>query len=82
MAKTFLTVGVVHSLVQNEVYAMPPFQTAMLCDTGAAVFEKSTVETFATNSSVNFTNGVAPMPGACFIRLTSAGPVNVSLTRQ
>jgi len=81
MPGKLIEAGVPINLIQNEVYAMPAHQTAMFCDTGGAVIEKAIKSDFVLNSSINFTNGVAPMPGGCFIRCTS-GNVSIVVSRQ
>lgn len=76
-----LQVGFVQSMIQNEVYALPPNVCTLFCDTAAATFEQSnTVEMTAAVAVTPDTNEQIEVAGG-FIRVTSAGPVNVHLKR-
>jgi len=81
MPTTTLSCGPVQSIIQNQIYALPPTKALLYCETAAATFEQS--------NTVAFTLATALAPDANeqievaggFIRLTSAGPVNVVLKR-
>jgi len=77
-----LTIGDIHNLIQNVVYALPATKCLLYCSTVAATFQQSDTVTFTVNSPLALTAaGQAEVAGG-FIRCTSAGPVGVYLKRD
>ena len=74
MATQAITIGPVHTLVTNQVYALPGSATTLYTDSAAPALEQSNVIDFATKSTVTLTNGMAQVAGA-FLRATSGTPI-------
>lgn len=79
MATELLQIGVVTTLVQNTIYALPAVQTRLFCETTTAVIQQSNLVAFTTSSAVTLSDGMANLAGA-FVRCTS-GNVNIKLAR-
>lgn len=67
-----------HSLEQNEVVALGSRVYRLFCDAAAPTFFQSNTEAFTVSVAVTLVDGQADVAGG-FLRVTSAGPVNVSL---
>ena len=80
MPTASLATGQIHSLVQNTVYALPPVQCVLYTDATTPTLQQSLTSTFTANTAVTLTTGQAEVNGG-FLRLTSAGPINVILKR-
>jgi len=76
-----LSCGPVQSMVQNQVYALPPSRALLFCDVAAATFEQSNVLAFSPAVALTPDANEQIEVAGGFIRLTSAGPVNVTLKR-
>lgn len=74
-----ITIGPVFSMVQNTIYAMPA-SVVTLFATGTPTIVASDTVGMAATVSVTLTNGQATV-AAGFVKLTSAGPVNVFLKK-
>lgn len=81
MPTQLLSLGPVQALTQNVVYALPASR-CLIFATGTPTFEQSNDVAFGTVKAVTLdTNNQAEVAGG-FIRLTSAGPVNVTLKKR
>jgi hypothetical protein len=74
-----LCVGMLSTLVQNTIYALPARRCLLFTSTAAPTIQQSNSPTFADNVAVTLTGGQAELAGA-FIRVTTAGPTIVMLT--
>lgn len=73
-----LSCGPVHALVQNTVYALPAVKCTLTTDATTPTLQQSLTEAFNANVAITLTGGSATVGGG-FIRLTTAGPINVIL---
>lgn len=70
-----LSAGQIHSLVQNQVYALPPVKVTMFVQTTASTFEQSNTVSFAAPVTVVIPgSGQVELAGG-FLRLTSAATI-------
>ncbi len=76
-----LSCGPVQSMVQNQVYALPPTKALLYCEVAAATFEMSNVVAMVPATAVTLDANEQIEVAGGFIRLTSAGPANVVLKR-
>jgi len=74
-----LNVGL-NTMVQNTIYALPASRCTVFTDATSPTIQTSTTDIFTANVAVTLTNGVAEAPGA-FIRVTTAGPINVMIRK-
>lgn len=72
-----LTVGPIHSITQNTIYALPSAPCRLFVE-GAPTLQQSLTSVFTANVAVVITNGQADL-AAPFFRCTSAGPINIRL---
>ena len=79
MPTELLPLGTPVAMVQNQVYALPAVQCRLYTDNAATV-QQSTTQTFTANTAVTLVEG-SYLLTAPFVRITSAGPVNVVLKR-
>jgi hypothetical protein len=77
-----LSCGPVQSMVQNQVYALPPTRALLYSEVAAATFEQSNTVGFALATALTPDANEQIEVAGGFIRLTSAGPVNVVLKRM
>lgn len=75
-----LSIGVLSSLTQNTIYALPAVKVRLFCSDAAPTFQQSNSPTFATNVAVTLTDGMADLAGG-FLRCTT-GNVTVMLRRD
>jgi len=80
MPTNTLATGQIHSLVQNTVYALPPVRCMLFTDATTPTLQQSLTAAFTANVAVTLTAGQSECNGG-FIRLTTAGPINVILKR-
>lgn len=73
-----LTAGQVHSIAQNVVYALPSQRCLIFTDATTPTLVQSTTEAFTASVAVTLVNGQQELAGM-FIKLTSAGPINIIL---
>jgi hypothetical protein len=78
VAMRLLSIGYIQSLAQNEIVALPSRRTLLFCDAAAPTFFQSNDPAFGVSVAVTLANGQAELAGG-FLRVTSAGPVNVKL---
>lgn len=76
-----LSVGYVQQMNQNQIYALPTSRVLFFTDAVTPTIQTSDDPGFGgTPVAVTLTNGQAEL-AASFIRVTSAGPINVSLKK-
>lgn len=73
-----IPIGRPFAMVQNTVYALPNRRVLLFADTAAPTFFQSETAAFTVSVAVTLTGGQAELSGQ-FLRVTSAGPVNVTL---
>lgn len=78
MATRLLSIGYVQSVAQNEVLALPARRCLFFTDAAAPTVQMANDTAFGTPIAVTLVNGSAEVAGG-FLRITSAGPVNVNL---
>lgn len=78
MATRLLSIGYVQSVAQNEILALPARRCLFFTDAAAPTIQQANDVAFATPLALTLTNGEAEVGGG-FLRVTSAGPVNVML---
>lgn len=78
MPTTLLSIGYPQSMVQNQIYALPARRVLFSTDAAAPTIQTADDVAFALPIAITLTNGQAEL-GAAFIRVTSAGPINVRL---
>lgn len=76
---TTISCGLVVPMEQNVVYACPPGAANLFTDI-AATFIQSCTQAFTASVAVTLSEGNYWLSSP-FIKLTSAGPVNVRITR-
>lgn len=74
-----IQMGPVFAMVQNTAYAAPPVPCRLYTDIAATITQSNTAA-FTASSAVTLSEG-SYLITAPFIKLTSAGPVNVRLSR-
>jgi len=79
MPTTKLSVGV-NSLVQNQIYALPAVRCMAFTDGTTPTLQQSSDLAFTANVAVTLTGGQAELNGG-FLKMTSAGPINLVLKR-
>jgi hypothetical protein len=79
MATEMISMGPVTAMVQNQIYAAPSVPARLYTDIAATIQQSNTVA-FTANTTVTLTEG-GYLVTAPFIRVTSAGPVNVRFSR-
>lgn len=79
---TLLTVGVLNSMPQNQIFALPSSRVRLFCNDAAPAFQQSNDPTFAAgNVAVTLTDGMADLAGG-FIRQTGfVGTATVMLRK-
>ena len=75
-----LQLGVISSLVQNQIYALPPVRAILYCDTAITFLQSNTVA-FTASTAVTLTEGKYIDVSGGFIKPTSAAPINITLKR-
>ena len=65
-------------MVQNQVYALPARRCLFFTDAATPTIQQANDVGFAAPVATTLTNGSAEVGGG-FIRVTSAGPINVTL---
>jgi hypothetical protein len=78
MATELITIGVVFSMVQNTIYALPPKRCLLFTDGATPTIQQSTTVAFTANVVVTLTAGQAEVAGG-FIRQTNLATCNVIL---
>jgi hypothetical protein len=71
--------GPVTAMIQNVAMAAPAVPCRLYADTGATITQSNTVA-FTASTAVTLTEG-GYLITAPFVKLTSAGPVNVRFSR-
>ncbi len=79
MATTAIPLGPVFAMLQNVAYATPAVHCKLYADTAATIIQSNT-EAFTASTAVTLVEGAYEI-SAPFIKCTSAGPVNVRLSR-
>lgn len=79
MATEMLSLGPISSMIQNTVYATPPGNCRLYAD-GTPTILQSNTQAFTASTAVTLVEG-GYLISAPFIKCTSAGPVNVRLSR-
>jgi len=74
-----ILMGPVFSMVQNTVYAAPPVPCRLYADTAVVVTQSNTAA-FTASTACTLSEG-GYLITAPFIKMTSAGPANVRLSR-
>lgn len=74
-----LSLGYVIPMTQNQVYALPAREAFLFCEVAAATLEQSNTVGFALANAVTLDANKQAIVAGGFLRLTSAGPVNVIL---
>jgi hypothetical protein len=69
-----------NSMVQNTIYALPAVRVTLFTDATTPTIQTSNTDVFIANAAVTLTAGQGEPLGA-FIRVTTAGPINVMLKR-
>lgn len=70
MATPSISMGVLTTLVQNTIYALPPRVVKIYTSATTPTIQQSSDLAFATNTAVTLTDGTAEIAGA-FIRCTT-----------
>lgn len=78
MPIALLSIGMMHAIVQNVIYALPSREVVMFSDAAAPTYFQSNTPEFTVSVAVTLTNGSAVLAGG-FIRCTSATPGNLKL---
>jgi hypothetical protein len=81
MATEMIPVGMVFSMVQNTIYALPSQRVLAFTDGAAPTIQQSTTVAFTANVAVTLTGGQAELGGA-FIRQTNLATCNIILSRS
>lgn len=76
---TTLSLGVVQTMPQNIVFALPPVRCVLFCSTAGPVFTQSNDVAFGDSSAITLTAGVSNELAAAFIRNTNAASAIVLL---
>lgn len=76
-----ISCGPVTAVTQNTVFALPPVRALLTCDTVAATFVHSNDVAFGVSAPLALSAAGEVEVGGGFIKLTSAGPVNVVIKR-
>jgi hypothetical protein len=74
-----ILIGPVFSMVQNVIYAAPPVPSRLYADTAVVVVQSDTVA-FTASTACTLAEG-GYLITAPFIKMTSAGPANIRLSR-
>lgn len=70
-----LSIGPIHTMLQNVIYALPPTGSVIFSSTAGATFQQSNSSTFADSQPITLTEGVGGwLPGG-FIRSTAGNAV-------
>jgi hypothetical protein len=80
MPTEVLPLGVVFSMLQNVVYALPASRCVLFTDGAAPTIQQSTTLAFTTNVPVVLTNGQMELSGG-YIRCTNLATCNVILKK-
>lgn len=78
MAQRLLSIGFVQSIAQNEIVSLPARRVLFSTDAAAPTIQTANDVAFALPVAITLTNGQAEL-AAAFLRVTSAGPINVRL---
>lgn len=78
MATEQIQLGVVTSLVQNQIYALPAGRCVLFTDGAAPTLQMSTTVAFTANVAVTLAGGQFEVCGG-FIRCTNLATCNVIL---
>lgn len=81
MPTELLTIGPIHVLTQNTVYALPATRCLLFTDGVAPTIQQSADVAFTANVALTLTSGQAEVAGG-FIRCTNLATCNVYLKRQ
>ena len=79
MPTEMISMGPVTAMVQNQIYAAPSTPCRLYTDIAATIQQSNTVA-FTANTAVSLVEGGYTVT-APFIRVTSAGPVNVRFSK-
>lgn len=66
MPTQLLSCGIVHSVLQNVVYALPACTAIIYCDAVSPLANRSTTVTFTDNNVISFVGGQATVNGGFF----------------
>lgn len=81
MAMQLLSVGVLNSMPQNTIFALPASRVRLFCSDAAPAFQQSNDPAFGSNVAVTLTDGMADLAGG-FIRQTGfVGSATVMLRK-
>jgi hypothetical protein len=80
MPTEVLPLGVVFSMLQNVVYALPASRCLLFTDGAAPTIQQSTTLAFTANVAVVLTNGQMELAGG-YIRCTNLATCNVILKK-
>jgi hypothetical protein len=69
-----------NSLVQNTVYALPPWQCSIYTDATTPTIVQSSDQAITATTAVTLSAGVFTCNGG-FLKLTSSGPINCWVKR-
>lgn len=75
-----IPVGVIHTMLQNEIFALPASRVRLFSSSAAPAFQQSNSPTFADNVTVTLTDGMADLAGG-FLRATAVGGATVVLRK-
>lgn len=73
-----LSIGVVHALAFNAIYALPARRCLLFCDDAAGVLQQSNTYNFTEDMHLTLVDGQLEISGG-FIRNVWKNPVNVIL---
>ena len=76
-----LSCGPQYSLVTNTVYALPVHKVTLFTDAATPTIVQSNTPAATLSVAVTLTGGMATLAGG-FIKVTSAGPTLVTLSRD
>ena len=71
---------VLNSMVQNTIYALPASRCTVFTDATTPTIQTSNTDVFTANVVVTLTGGAGEAFGA-FVRVTTAGPINVMIKK-
>jgi hypothetical protein len=80
MATALLGDGSLQVMLQNVVYALPPYVVTLFTDGAAPTIQQSTDAAFTANVAVTLSGGQATLAGG-FVRETNLATMNVYLKR-
>ena len=81
MPTELLSPGRPISILQNIAYALPASRCLLFCDVAAATFLQSTTQAFTLSVALTPDANEQIEVAGGFLKLTSAGPVNITLKK-